>query len=156
MLNFLSLVRQRLHDNYVQIWNSRVNDSSRGRLYKHFDTFNYKPYLDIITVKQFRHAFTRLRVSSHPLQIEAGRWTRPRTLPDDRLCSLCGVIEDEFHFVLVCKKFDLLRHRYIPHYYWTYPSMFKFIDLISNDKSSVVRQLALYIHKAFLLNYGRC
>ena len=33
--NFLNLVKQRLHDNFIQHWNSRLTDSRRAFLYKH-------------------------------------------------------------------------------------------------------------------------
>ena len=47
------------------------------------------------------HALSKLRVSSHRLQIEAGRWVRPRRIPvNERKCTICQVVEDEFHYVL--------------------------------------------------------
>ena len=46
-----------------------------------------------------RIVFTRLRLSSHRLRVETGRWCRiPR---QNRLCP-CGTLQDEEH-VLVCK-----------------------------------------------------
>ena len=38
---------------------------------------------------------TKPRISSHHLQIERGRYTRPKTLRENRLCNTCRVIEDE-------------------------------------------------------------
>ena len=78
--------------------------------------------------KKFCQAFSRLRMSSHRLEIESGRWTRPNSTPlDDRKCNLCNILEDEFHFVLECNMFVELRKKYISRYYWNRPSMHKFI-----------------------------
>ena len=47
-----------------------------------------------------RIAVTRLRLSSHNLAIETGRWSR--TPPDDRLCR-CGLVQNEDHVICKCE-----------------------------------------------------
>ncbi len=47
---------------------------------------------------------TKLRISAHKLQIEVGRYARPKILRQNRLCSSCSVVADESHFLLHCKK----------------------------------------------------
>ena len=90
-------------------------------------------------------------MSSHRLAIESGRWRKPEKVPlDQRVCSLCNVLEDEFHFVLKCKKYNELRSRYIQKYYWNHPSMDKFIQLLKEDNSKVIRNLAVFAYKAFI------
>ena len=37
--------------------------------------------------------------------IERGRYTRPPTKVEDRLCVKCGVTEDEVHFLTQCSHF---------------------------------------------------
>ena len=45
---------------------------------------------------------TRFRLGSHNLPIETGRWSRiPR---ENRLCSRCNVMGDEYHFVFHCSE----------------------------------------------------
>ena len=47
---------------------------------------------------------TPLRVSSHRVEIESGRWNKHRAIPlDDRKCKNCSILEDEFHFILECR-----------------------------------------------------
>ena len=46
------------------------------------------------------------------------------------LCNL-NVLEDEFHFVLQCTKYNDLRKKYIKKYYWHRPSTFKLVQLLS-------------------------
>ena len=77
-------------------------------------------------------------MSSHRLEIESGRWTRPNSTPlDDKKCSLRNVLEDEFHFVIECNMFTELRKN-ISMYYWNRPSMHKFISLINNQNQTCV------------------
>ena len=68
-----------------------------------------------------------------------------------RKCSLCNVLEDEFHFVLECNMLTELRKKYISRYYWNRPSMHKFISLINNQNQTCIRKLSTFIFQA--LNY---
>ena len=86
---FLSFVKQRLADKFVQNWNSRLTDSSRALFYRSF-SFGYKSYLDNDTTNKLRIAFSRLRVCPHRLEIETGRWANPDAIPiENRLCTSC-------------------------------------------------------------------
>jgi hypothetical protein len=80
----VDVFKQRLYDNCLQLWNAQLENSTRARTYKLFSCFRYQPYLDIVKItklrKAFRKAFTRLRVSSHNLEVEAGRWHRPQKI----------------------------------------------------------------------------
>ena len=42
-----------------------------------FSNFNHQLYLKTVNVKKFRIALTKLRISSHRLEIEVGRCSRP-------------------------------------------------------------------------------
>ena len=72
-------------------------------------------------------------MSSHRLEIEAGRWVKPNSIPvDDRKCAICLILEDEYHFVFECEIYKDLRSKYIAPYYWRRPNMFKFIELLNH------------------------
>ena len=75
---FLVILKTRLKDNFWQNWNARINESSRASFYKTFSEFQLQPYLNIVNIKKFRNALSSLRVSSHRLEIEAGRWNKPK------------------------------------------------------------------------------
>ena len=51
---------------------------------------------------KFRIALSKLKASSHDLEVERGRYVRPKLDINERLCSLCHVIGDEEHFVTDC------------------------------------------------------
>ena len=134
----------------MQEWNGRLNNSSRALFYRNVCNFDLQPYLTICKVKKIRNAFTRLRVASHRLEIEAGRWNKPNATPViDRKCKTCNVLEDEFHFILECKLYTVIRKNYINKYYWNRPNMQKLISLINSQNENDVRKLALFIYKAF-------
>ena len=147
---FMSVLKQRLTDTFIQNWHIRLNESTRAVFYRSIAVFQMQPYLEKVNVRKFGQAFSRLRMSSHRLEIESGRWTRPiRTPIADRKCSLCNVIEDEFHFILECNMFVELRKKFNAKYYWNRPNMIKFIALINNNNESCIRKLSTFIFQAF-------
>ena len=76
--------------------------------------------------------------------------TKPNRTPlDDRLCLICGVLEDEFHFMLECSLYNDERKKYIKRYYWQRPNMPKFIQYMSSEKAFVIKNIAIFIEKAF-------
>ena len=149
---FISIFKQRIHDNFIQTWDSRLRESSRALFYNSIKNFCFQPYLNICNLTKFRQSLTRLRVSAHRLEIEAGRWNKPIPTPvTSRTCTLCNVIENEFHFVLECPLYSELRDTYIKPYFFKRPNMFKFISLINSSSETILRNLALFIYKAFQL-----
>ena len=52
--------------------------------------------------------------------------------------------------MLECPLTDDIRKKYISHYYFRRPSMFKFIELVSSKRKSHVKNLATFIFKAFI------
>ncbi len=144
---FLSMFRQRISDVFIQNWRGRINDSSRALFYKNICDFKLQYYLKNITISKFRHAFAQLRVSSHRLEIEAGRWRR---IPiENRMCSTCNCLADEFHFILECTRYTHIRLIYIRKYYRQRPNMMKFVELINSEHSKTVKNLCNYIYNAF-------
>ena len=101
--------------------------------------------------KKFRVALTRFRTSSHELFIEKGRYTNlPR---HERICNNCSSsqIENEYHFLLTCPHYTDLRKKYIKHYYYTWPTRQKFINLLLSKSKQVERNLSKYLYFANLI-----
>ena len=111
---FILALKQRLTDTFIQNWRAILEDSSRANLYNHIAVLKMQPYLDNINVLKFSQAFIKLRMSSHRLEIEAGRWVKPNSIPlENRKCSVRLRLEDEYHFVLECQMYVELRETYI-------------------------------------------
>ena len=61
--------------------------------------------------REDRRSLAQFRCGSAPLKVETGRYTKPVTPIDLRLCELCNfnVTEDEKHFLLSCPFYDDIR-----------------------------------------------
>ena len=116
--NFLRVFKLRIKDIYVQDWHARLENSSRARFYITISNFQFQKYLDILPLEKHRKSLCRLRVSSHRLEVEMGRWAKPNKIPlENRKCRSCDVLEDEFHFILQCSRYQDLREIYIKRYF---------------------------------------
>ena len=125
-------------------WKNKVlnEDISRLNIYKSINTdFNLPKHLGL--PYKFRKAISRIRCSNHPLAIEKGRYTNPKTPREERLCMLCNesVIEDEVHFLLKCPVYTNLRD----YYQFNYDNV---PDLLNMDDQYT---LAKYLLSAFEL-----
>lgn len=128
---------------------TEINDSNRLRLYKIFkETNEYEPYLDVIKNNKIQRTLSRFRMSSHDLAIEIGRYTGMDR--HERICIKCNmnIIEDEYHFLLVCPYYTNLRRKYLPRYYCHWPNMHKFSMLMSSKSERILTRLSKYLYFA--------
>jgi len=145
-------IKQRIIDTYKQSWYTRINNSSRLDFYssiKH--DLKFETYLDNIQDQRYRIALTRLRVSSHKLAIETGRYINQAR--NERYCKQCNMnkTESEYHFLLVCPKYRHLRQTYFKRYYCNWPSIQKLNNLFSETSKRVVNKIAKYVYHAFAI-----
>lgn len=130
---FINIFKQRIKDCYVQNWHMEINNSTKASTYIFFAEFSFKMYLDTVSIQKYRIAMTRLRVSSHRLEVETGRWHKPNPVPvNERKCKYCHKLEDEFHFVLECPLYTELRNTYIRPFFWTNTNSIKFRELFTS------------------------
>ena len=108
-------------------------------------------YLNIIRNQSLRCFLTKLRLSSHSLRIETGRYGNDRVDRSLRICTFCDSqeVEDEFHFVLTCNRYTDLRKRFLQKYYYNRPNMHKFILLLQSSKRKTLLNLCYYLREAF-------
>ena len=72
----------------------------------------YEKYVDLQGNFALRRNITKIRTSSHKLEIEAGRYlknsNKTKTESKKRLCKNCdlGEIEDEAHAITCCPKYE--------------------------------------------------
>ena len=92
-------------------------------------------------------------MASNRLEIEAGRWVRvnERVPVNERKCRLCNVMEDEYHFVIECNRYNELRKKYIPKYYFQRPSMYKFGELVTTENNTLMKKFGSFVYQAFKL-----
>ena len=85
-----------------------------------------------------RISFSRMRLSSHYLRIETGRWSR--VVREQRLC-ICGEIQTETHVLINCPETEALRTQYQSLDYTNLSSL-----LSSTDHTATVN----YVHNVLL------
>ena len=152
---FVQLFEQRSMDMYMQSCHEDIQLSSRCRLYKELkDNHEMEPYLQRNINRALRITLTKLRLSSHKLLVERGRWLKPKIEYGNRLCTLCSKIDiqDEYHVLMVCPHYTILRKKYIKAYYYERLSMYKFIQLMKSDNKRDQFRLIVYANlliKAF-------
>ena len=71
-------------------------------------TLSLETYLLLKIDLNSRKSLTNLRISSHKLRVETGRYEKPCLPVNQRTCEKCNIseIEDEKHFVIRCKLYD--------------------------------------------------
>ena len=111
--------------------------------------FKYESYLDVLP-SNLRFFISKIRMCSHPLRIHTGRYGVNRVERNERYFTYCDMhdLEDEWHFILICPRYNGIRQKYIKRYYYVDPSVIKFIELLNTKRKNVLKNLALYIKLA--------
>ena len=107
----LSLIKQRIFDTCLQTQNAQISESQKLDFFQDVYKMGQRPpYVDLLKNRDDRATICKIRISAHPLMIERGRYLN---IPSkERYCPLCklNIIEDEKHFFLGCKTFDIQRN----------------------------------------------
>jgi hypothetical protein len=145
---FLAQYVQRLKDQFLQKWNSECENSHKlSTFYVFKKDIEFEPYLNILQYRKFRKAYVCFRLSAHDLACERGRYQGIN--PEMRFCLHCkNIVENEYHFLLICPLYVELRRDFLPEKFCTLPTMNKFNVLMSSKNETVVRNLAMYIYHA--------
>jgi hypothetical protein len=100
-------VKQRIIDQFVQQWSISVYDCEKLCIYRNIKVeFCHEKYLNFCSNV---YLLTKLRSGTLKLNIELGRYNN--TPRESRLCLCCNmnVVENEYHFVLVCPAYRSVR-----------------------------------------------
>ena len=98
--------------NFRQDWTEKLKQDKKLILYKSIKTnFGFEEYLKHIKNLDHRKKYTSIRISSHHLNIELGRYANQAK--KDRICTICksNKIEDECHFLINCPIYQYSDHR---------------------------------------------
>ena len=128
------------------------------KLFKH--DFFTEHHLELITYFRYRAAITKLRCSSHVLEIERGRYQKPKVPRDLRLCLTCKVVEDENHFVTKCSINQAERRHFYSKISCKAPHLStlsddeKFVYLLTNNDPQILTWFGKFVHHSFIVrNY---
>ena len=59
-----------------------------------------------------------------------------------------NILEDEYHFLLVCPAYKDIRTSILPNYYRCWPSKQKFLKLLKASQTGILKKLGKYIYLA--------
>ena len=112
----LMTAKQRLVDSHTQMLQSDINDNPLCIMYRTFKCdADYEFYLSLLKNKE-RLLITKLRCGSHKLPISIQRYL---PIDEQNSCPYCShEVGDEYHFILVCPKFQVNRAKYINRSHW--------------------------------------
>ena len=114
-------------------------------------------YESNLTDTKLISAIARLRLSSHDLEIERGRHTRPKTPVASRICRQCQTnqVDDKFYFLMQCNLFELDRkallseaEKYITNFN-TLSETEQFTSIMRRKKHTIINALAKYTYACF-------
>lgn len=152
----LKVINQRIVDLAKQDIFGKIENSQKCHFYKYLvDGFYLQYYLRKSIPVKFQQCISKLRLSSHRLAIETGRYNN--TQRAQRNCFSCkNYVEDEFHFILVCPVYIEYRQKYIKKYFYEKPSMFKLLQLFNNENFKDMCNLGKYIYYSMKLRNDIC
>lgn len=144
---------------YIDQWKAKMNQLDQNpilRTYRFIKcSFRTEPYLILVKNKSFRHAISKLRSSSHTLQIEKGRHTKPITPASERLCIACNCVEDELHFVTECQLYKDGREKLFQRISEKFPMFVnlnqieKFMFMFTFEDAQMLSWLGKFLHHSF-------
>ena len=157
----INLIKYSIRNKFIGDWKIKLTHLTQHpilRTYSLFKTnFECESYLENIKYYKYRIALTKFRTSSHMLEIERGRHTNPITPVNLRLCHICKVVEDEYHFLMECSIYDNDRLRLMTNIANKFPpfidlSMYhKFVFLLSFNDPQIHTWVAKFIYNSFSL-----
>ena len=90
---FINNVKQQTEDKFIDDWTEKISCQNQHTKLRTYNTFSFFPklatYVSDLTDTRLIAAVARLRLSSHNLEIESGRHTRPKTPVANRICRRC-------------------------------------------------------------------
>ena len=153
-------IKTQVFQYYDEIWKNAINVLSKSDSYNLYKTdIKLEKYTWMVKNIKHRIALSRLRLTSHQLMIEKGRHYRPKLERIERKCPHClDQIENECHFITNCTLYtsereDLFAEAQRNSLLFTdIPSdQQKFIFLLSNEDSELLKKLAEYTYKSFII-----
>ena len=149
-----TLLRRRLNDMYTQTFFYKLSvDEGKLRFYKNLKTTHDMENYLYHNNYDYRSAICKLRISSHPLEIEKGRYKK---LPvQERICKQCtmNAVENETHFICECPQFEAERKRLFDRVTEITPTFSllktpqKILFLLTSRVQSIIEHMGHFIFK---------
>ena len=116
--------------------------------YRQFKTNHVQAvYLSVDVNKYIRNSLIKFRFGVSPTVVHSLRYkTHAYT---DTICPLCrAAVENEVHFTLFSALKDL-RQRLIPDKFYSQPSSFRLLLLLSTENKVIIKNFVIFLYLAF-------
>ena len=134
---------QALKDQHIQNWNSKLQESNKGRNYSIYKEDIVMEYYLKNSFKSIYVPILRFRTANHKLPVEKGGW---ENIPyEDRKCQVCDEIGDEFHYLFTCPAFANERTHLIKPYYYNRPNILKLKQLMQSRNKNTLMNLSKFL-----------
>lgn len=117
-------------------------------------------YLETITDARKRKYLTQLRIYSHRLEVESGRYIKKPL--SERICKCCSLnqVEDKKHFLCICPSYDSERYISFKDIIDLVPSFntlddSEIIMVMTCEDADIIQKLADFVYKCFSLRNSR-
>ena len=118
--NVMRAIETKLSTHYESQWKEKLqaefalrgeqHGRNKLRTYRMFkDSYMTEPYVSITVPKKYRSAYAKFRCGVAPIKIETCRYGINRIPVNERLCESCESVEDEYHVLMQCPKYDDIR-----------------------------------------------
>ena len=158
--SLVNTIHQRIIDCEQQNTIAELRKQPKMRTYCQFKSdFIMEPYLSEINLLPSRVMISKFRLSDHRLEIESGRYHRPRKNWRTENVITCDVLEDEKHCLLSCRINEKARvtafstiSKYKPSFsYMDTSSKFSYLMTTRDPKVSAV--VYEYINTCLMSSY---
>lgn len=115
----LKLARDSLFAKDSQNWQNQLlstgntENDNKLRTYRTYkSSFTTEPYITMNMRRDHRRILAKFRSCNIPLAVETGRYSKPKTPLNERLCKFCDTasVEDETHFLIDCDFYSDIRY----------------------------------------------
>ena len=142
---------------FITQWDRDMQNIGTCPILRTYDKFKsslvIEPYL-YMKNRKYWVAVAQLRTSPHTLAIERGRYSRLKVQICDRTCNVCGILEDETHFLIHCSPYKRERGVLFSNVLEFHPGFSdmsdenKFIFLLGNTDQQVLTWMGKFIYKS--------
>ena len=142
-----------LFQKYIETWKRDLLSKPKLRTYiKCKNMYSLENYVTLNMAPKYRSALAKLRCGILPLELETGRY---HNIEESQwLCKLCqsGSIENEYHFLFDCHKYEDHRRVFYRKIETLYPN---FLELEPDSRfailmnADIVRDTAKFVYEAF-------
>ena len=153
------IINTKVRETFTSNWTDELHNVQKNPLLRTYNLFkndfHIEPYLNLIDNNKYRFAVAQLRASSHNLEVQRGRQTKPITPLESRLCHKCNVVDDEQHFVTKCLLNNDERVKFYTDIYSLHSSFSnlndneKFIFLMKCNDSYILNQFGKFVYISF-------